>query len=83
MILSGAYMKRATTGLITAILVGVVWAEGFAQTTEVTTGVGLQSIIAEVARVVPKASSLKFEDVADSSIIEKLDKSGFIDSLYK
>ncbi len=44
---------------------------------------GLQSIIAEVAKVVPKASSLKFEDVADRSIIEKLDKSGFIDSLYK
>jgi NitT/TauT family transport system substrate-binding protein len=44
---------------------------------------GLQSIIAEVAKVVPKAAGLKFDDVADSSIIEKLDKSGFIDSLYK
>jgi NitT/TauT family transport system substrate-binding protein len=44
---------------------------------------GLQSIIAEVAKVVPKAGSLKFDDVADSSVIEKLDKSGFIDSLYK
>ncbi len=44
---------------------------------------GLESIIAEVAKVVPKAASLKFEDVADRSIIEKLDKSGFIDSLYK
>jgi len=44
---------------------------------------GLQSIIAEVAKVVPKAASLKFEDVADRSIIEKLDKSGFIDGLYK
>src|SRR5215831_7538895 len=44
---------------------------------------GLQSIIAEVAKVVPKAAGLKLDDVADSSIIEKLDKSGFIDSLYK
>jgi len=44
---------------------------------------GLQSIITEVAKVVPKAASLKVDDVADRSIIEKLDKSGFIDSLYK
>lgn len=44
---------------------------------------GLQSIITEVAKVVPKAASLKVDDVADASIIEKLDKSGFIDGLYK
>lgn len=44
---------------------------------------GLQSIITEVAKVVPKAGSLRVEDVADRSIVEKLDKSGFIDSLYK
>ena len=44
---------------------------------------GLQSITTEVAKVVPKAASLKFDDVADPTIIEKLDKSGFIDSLYK
>ena len=44
---------------------------------------GLQSITAEVAKVVPKAASLKFEDVADPNIIKKLEKNGFIDSLYK
>ncbi len=44
---------------------------------------GLQTIIAEVGKDIPKAASLKFEDVADPSIIQKLDKSGFIDSLYK
>ncbi len=44
---------------------------------------GLQSIIAEVGKVVPSAASLRFEDVADPSIIEKLDKSGYIDSLYR
>ena len=44
---------------------------------------GLQSIIAEVAKVVPKAATLKAEDVIDASLIEKLDKSGFIDGLYK
>jgi ABC-type nitrate/sulfonate/bicarbonate transport system substrate-binding protein len=44
---------------------------------------GLQSIINEVGKVVPSAASLKYEDVADPSIIEKLDKSGYIDSLYR
>ena len=44
---------------------------------------GLHSITAEIGKVVPKAASLKFEDVADPTIIEKLDKNGFIDSLYK
>jgi ABC-type nitrate/sulfonate/bicarbonate transport system substrate-binding protein len=44
---------------------------------------GLQSIIAEVGKVVPKAATLKAEDVIDTSLIEKLDKSGFIDGLYK
>ena len=44
---------------------------------------GLKSIITEVAKVVPKAATLKPEDVVDTSLIEKLDKSGFIDGLYK
>jgi len=44
---------------------------------------GLQTILTEVGKVVPKGASLKFEDVADPSIVERLDKSGYIDSLYK
>jgi ABC-type nitrate/sulfonate/bicarbonate transport system substrate-binding protein len=44
---------------------------------------GLQSIIAEVGKVIPSATSLRFEDVADPSIIERFDKSGYIDSLYR
>jgi NitT/TauT family transport system substrate-binding protein len=44
---------------------------------------GLQTIISEVGKEIPKAANLKFEDVADPSIVQKLDKSGFIDSLYK
>ena len=44
---------------------------------------GLQTIITEVGKEVPKAAGLKFEDVVDASIIQKLDKSGFIDNLYK
>jgi len=44
---------------------------------------GLTNIIAEVAKSVPKAAGLKYEDVVDTSIVEKFDKSGFIDALYK
>ena len=44
---------------------------------------GLQTIITEVGKEVPKAAGLKFEDVVNASIIQKLDKSGFIDNLYK
>jgi ABC-type nitrate/sulfonate/bicarbonate transport system substrate-binding protein len=44
---------------------------------------GLQTIIAEVGKEIPKAASLKVEDIADPSVIQKLDKNGFIDSLYK
>jgi len=44
---------------------------------------GLTNIIGEVAKSVPKAAGLKYEDVTDVSIIKKLDKSGFIDGLYK
>jgi ABC-type nitrate/sulfonate/bicarbonate transport system substrate-binding protein len=44
---------------------------------------GLQSIISEVGKVVPAAATLKYEDVADPSIVEKLDKSGYIVSLYQ
>jgi len=44
---------------------------------------GIQSIIAEVGKIAPSAASLRYEDVADPSIIEKLDKSGYIDGLYR
>ena len=44
---------------------------------------GLQTIITEVGKEVPKAASLKFEDITDASILQRLDKSGFIDALYK
>jgi hypothetical protein len=41
------------------------------------------AVISEVAKSLPKAAGLKYEDVVDTSIMEKLDKSGFIDTLYK
>ncbi len=44
---------------------------------------GFANVISEVAKSVPKAAGLKYEDVVDNSLIEKLDKNGFIDALYK
>lgn len=44
---------------------------------------GIANIIAEITKSLPKAAGLKYEDVTDASIIEKFDKSGFIDGLYK
>jgi NitT/TauT family transport system substrate-binding protein len=44
---------------------------------------GFGNILSELTKVVPKAATLKYEDVTDTSIVEKLDKSGFIDALYK
>ena len=44
---------------------------------------GFANVISEVAKQLPKAATLKYEDVVDNSIIEKLVKSGFIDALYK
>jgi hypothetical protein len=44
---------------------------------------GLQTIIAEVGQDIPNAANFKFEDFANPSIVQKLDKSGFIDGLYK
>ena len=44
---------------------------------------GFANIISEVAKSVPKAAGLRYEDVVDTSILDKLDKSGFIDAQYK
>ena len=44
---------------------------------------GFANVIAEVVKSVAKAAGIKYEDVVDNSILEKLDKSGFIDGLYK
>ena len=44
---------------------------------------GFANVISEVAKAVPKAAGIKYEDVVDNSIMEKLDHIGFIDGLYK
>ena len=36
-----------------------------------------------ISKSLPKAAGLKYEDVVDTNITENLDKSGFIDALYK
>jgi len=59
--------ERNERSLIVVLILGFLWTEGGAQMTEVNMGI----------------ATLKFEDVADPTIIEKLEKNGFIDSLYK
>jgi NitT/TauT family transport system substrate-binding protein len=44
---------------------------------------GFANVISEVGKQLPKASAIKYEDVVDTGILEKLDKGGFIDALYK
>jgi hypothetical protein len=44
---------------------------------------GVQLIIDEVKNLNPEAATLKVDDFVDDSVLQKLDKSGFIDSLYK
>ena len=44
---------------------------------------GFANVISEIGKQLPKAATIKYEDVVDNSIVEKLDKSGFIDGLYK
>ncbi len=44
---------------------------------------GFANVIAEVTKALPKAAGIKHQDVVDAGIIETLDKSGFIDALYK
>src|SRR6516225_6734779 len=44
---------------------------------------GFANVISEVVKSLPKAAGIKYEDVVDTIILEKLDKSGFIDGLYK
>jgi hypothetical protein len=38
---------------------------------------------AQLVKDVPKPASLRCEDIANPTLIQKLDKSGFIDGLYK
>ena len=44
---------------------------------------GVQSLINFLARFNPKVASMKVQDVVDSTLVGELDKSGFIDAIYK
>ncbi len=44
---------------------------------------GIQFIIDEVKNISPEAAKLRIEDFVDDTILQRLDRSGFIDNLYK
>jgi hypothetical protein len=44
---------------------------------------GLKFILAPLAEKNPKAKAAKPEDFAELSFIQELDRSGYVDSLYK
>ena len=44
---------------------------------------GVDSLIKFLAKFNPKVASVTVKDVVDSSLVAELDKSGFIDSVYR
>lgn len=44
---------------------------------------GLTTILTEIGKLLPEAAHLEFSDVADAGIIEQVDRSGFLNNLYK
>src|SRR4051794_10587733 len=44
---------------------------------------GVETVLRNVESTVPKAKTVKAEDLIDDSILRRLDQSGFIDSLYR
>ena len=44
---------------------------------------GVSSLISFLAKFNPKVANVTVQDVVDSSLVGELDKSGFIDTVYK
>lgn len=44
---------------------------------------GVETVLRNVESTIPKAKTVKAEDLIDDSVVRKLDQSGFIDALYK
>jgi NitT/TauT family transport system substrate-binding protein len=44
---------------------------------------GVETVLRNIESTVPKAKSVKAEDLIDDSVLKRLDQSGFIDGLYK
>jgi NitT/TauT family transport system substrate-binding protein len=44
---------------------------------------GVETVLRNIEGTIPKAKTVKAEDLIDDSVVRKLDQSGFIDALYK
>jgi NitT/TauT family transport system substrate-binding protein len=44
---------------------------------------GVETVLRNIESTIPKAKTVKAEDLIDDSVVRKLDQSGFIDALYK
>jgi NitT/TauT family transport system substrate-binding protein len=44
---------------------------------------GVETVLRNIEATIPKAKTVKAEDLIDDSVVRKLDQSGFIDALYK
>jgi NitT/TauT family transport system substrate-binding protein len=44
---------------------------------------GVETVLRNIESTVPKAKTVKAEDLIDNSVLRKLDQSGFIDKLYR
>jgi NitT/TauT family transport system substrate-binding protein len=44
---------------------------------------GVETVLRNIESTVPKAKTVKAEDLIDDSVVRKLDQSGFIDALYR
>lgn len=44
---------------------------------------GVETVLRNVESTIPKAKTVKAEDLIDDSVVRKLDQNGFIDALYK
>lgn len=44
---------------------------------------GVETVLRNIESTVPKAKTVKAEDLVDDSVLRKLDQSGFIDNLYR
>ncbi len=44
---------------------------------------GVETVLRNIESTIPKAKTVKAEDLIDDSVLRRIDQSGFIDSLYR
>jgi len=44
---------------------------------------GVETVLRNIESTVPKAKTVRAEDLVDDSVMKRLDQSGFIDALYR